>query len=80
MEFGFEVPQRPPAWFARQARQKPVRDALEDAKVRSAQRRLMRRLEPYLARIEDDAERRAEAFAVWEELEIPARMIVGGAS
>src|SRR5215203_3703968 len=79
-EFGHEVTQRPPAWFRKQERQKPVRDALEDAKVRSAQRRLMRRVEPYLARIEDDAERRAEALAVWDDLEVPARMIVGRSS
>src|SRR5829696_377339 len=79
-EFGHEIPQRSPAWFRKQERQKPVRDALEDAKVRSAQRRLMRRVEPYLARIEDDAERRAEALAVWDDLEVPARMIVGRSS
>lgn len=79
-EFGYERPQRPPAWFRKQERQKPIRDALEDAKVKSAQRRLMRRIEPYLAQIEDDAERRAEAFAVWDDLEVAARLMVGGAS
>jgi DNA primase len=79
-EFGHELPQRPPAWFRKQERQKPVRDALEDARVKSAQRRLMRRIEPYLAQIEDDAERRAEAFAVWDDLEVPARLMVRGTS
>jgi len=33
MEFGHEVPQRPPAWFARQGRQRSVRDAIEDERV-----------------------------------------------
>jgi DNA primase len=78
--FGHEIPERPPAWYRKQERQGPIRDALEDAKVRSAQRRLMRKIEPYLARIEDDDERRAEAFAVWDDLEVPARLIVGGTS
>ncbi len=79
-EFGHEIPQRPPAWYRKQERQKPVRDALEEVKVRSAQRRLMRIFEPNLARIEDDGARRAEAFAVWDDLEVPARLIVGGTS
>src|SRR5215210_246553 len=42
MEFGHDIPERPPAWFRKQERQRPVRDALEDAKVKSTQRRLMR--------------------------------------
>jgi DNA primase len=79
-EFGYETPQRSPAWYRKQERQKPIRDALEEARVKSAQRRLMRRIEPYLAQIEDDAERRAEAFAVWDDLEVPARMMVKGSS
>ncbi len=77
-EFGHEIPQRPPAWYRKQERQKPVRDALEEVKVRSAQRRLMRIFEPSLARIEDDDARRAEAFAVWDDLEVPARLMVRG--
>ncbi len=79
-EFGHEIPQRTPAWYRKQERQKPVRDALEEVKVRSAQRRLMRIFEPNLARIEDDGARRAEAFAVWDDLEVPARLIVGRTS
>ncbi len=80
LEFGHEIPPKPPAWYRKQERQKPVRDALEEVKVRSAQRRLMRIFEPNLARIEDDGARRAEAFAVWDDLEVPARLIVGGTS
>jgi hypothetical protein len=78
-EFGHEVPQRPPAWFRKQERQKSVRDSLERIKVESTQRRLMRIFEPYIARIEDDDERREEAFKVWADLEVPARLIVAGA-
>ena len=53
MEFGHEVPQRPPAWFRKQERQKPIRDAAHEIKVRSAQRRLMRIYAPLVVRIED---------------------------
>src|SRR5215210_7907062 len=42
MEFGFEVPERPPSYFRKQERQAGVRDALYKAKVRRAQRRLYR--------------------------------------
>jgi DNA primase len=79
-EFGYEVPQRPPAWFRRQARQRPVRDAVEDAKVRSTQRRLMRIFAPYVARVENDAERREEANQIWEDLGGVARTMVKAAS
>jgi len=79
-EFGYEVPQRPPAWFRRQARQRPVRDAVEDAKVRSMQRRLMRIFEPYVVRVENDAERREEANQIWEDLGGVARTMVKAAS
>src|ERR687890_1502802 len=60
MEFGHEVPQRPPAWFRKQERQKPIREALEQVKLRSARRRLMRAFGPLLASIKDPDERREE--------------------
>ena len=78
-EFGHEIPSRPPAWFRKQERQKPARDALEEAKVRSVQRRLMRIFEPYLSRIQDDAERREEAVKVWDDLGGLAGTVVRGA-
>jgi DNA primase len=80
MEFGFEVPQRPPAWHRKQERQKPVRDAIEEVKARSAQRRLMRTLAPLMASIEDTEERREEALRIWCDLEEVARLVVKGAS
>src|SRR5215218_8318005 len=42
MEFGCEVPQRPPSWPRRQDRQKEIRDAIEDARVEVMMRRLWR--------------------------------------
>jgi hypothetical protein len=80
MEFGFEVPQRPESWRGKQDRQKPIRDALEQAKVRSAQRRLMRTLRPLVASIKDPEERREEAQRIWNELEEVARLVVKEAS
>lgn len=75
-EFGHAIPERPPAWFRKQERQKPVRDAIEQVKIGSAQRRLMRILEPFVVRIEDDEERREEALKVWDDLGEMARMVI----
>jgi DNA primase len=75
-ESGHEVPERPPAWFRKQERQKPIRDALEDVKLRHVQRRLMRIHMPLLEKIDDPEERRVETEKVWRELLLPARMLV----
>ena len=77
MEFGHEVPQRPPAWFRKQERQAPVRSALEGAARRRCQRRIYRWLfAPIVARIEDEAERLEEARASWEDAGQIAAMMV----
>ena len=76
MEFGHEVPQRPPAWFRKQERQKPLRNALEQVKVRSARRRLMRAFGPLVVSIKDPEERREEAQRIWQDLEEVARLVV----
>lgn len=76
-EFGHEIPQRPPSWFARQERQKPVRDALEETRVRSVHRRLYRIfVRNTISLIEDEDERREEGRAIWDELLPIARMLV----
>ena len=80
MEFGHEVPQRPPAWFRKQERQAPVRRALEDAARRRCQRRIYRWLfAPVVARLEDEAERLEEARASWEDAGQMAAMMVAHA-
>ena len=76
MKFGHDVPQRPPVWFARQKRQAPVRDALEEIKVRHIQRRLFRVFLPAIKAIEDDEERREEIERVWDDCRLPARLIL----
>ncbi len=76
-EFGHEIPQRPPSWFARQERQKPIRDALEETRVRSVRRRMYRIfVRNSISLIEDEDERREEAEKIWDELLPIARMLV----
>jgi hypothetical protein len=66
MEFGYEVPQRPLAWFRRQERQKPIRDAIEDARVEVMMRRLWLWIfEPILADIEHADERARVGNELW---------------
>jgi len=80
MEFGHEVPKRPPAWFRKQERQAPARRALEDAARRRCQRRIYRWLfAPIVARLEDEAERLEEARASWEDAGQIAAMIIAHA-
>jgi hypothetical protein len=76
-EFGHEIPPRPPSWFARQERQKPLRDAIARARVDHLRRRLFRGLfAPSLLRIEDPDERKAEAEVFWEATELLAQMML----
>ena len=78
VEYGVELPQRPPAWFARQERQKPVRGALEEVKIRHVQRRLYRLFAPIIERIEDQTERKAEKAQTWHDLRHVAVLLVAG--
>jgi hypothetical protein len=80
MEFGHEVPQRPPAWFGKQQRQAPVRRALEGAARRRCQRRIYCWLfAPIVARLEDETERLEEARASWKDADQIAAMLVARA-
>jgi hypothetical protein len=75
LTFGHEIPPRPPAWFAKQARQKPARAALEEARVLHYQRRVFRIFAPLIVPIEDEDERREEEGYLWEAAgEIAARL------
>ncbi len=79
MDFGHEVPQRPPAWFRRQERQKGMRSKIEDVRRQVLMRRLFRWVfEPMLAEIEDDEERARAGAQVWREvLPLAVRMVDG---
>jgi DNA primase len=78
VEYDVELPEGPPSWFARQERQKPVRDALEEVKVRRVQRRLYRLFAPAIERIEDATERKAEKAQTWHDLRHVAALVVSG--
>ena len=64
--YGVELPERPPSWYARQRRQEPVRDAIEEAKIAHMQRRVFRRFKPLLETMEDADERHKEIEHLWE--------------
>jgi hypothetical protein len=67
-EFGHPIPEKPPAWYARQKRQAPVRDAIEAAKLEHLRRRLFRWIfAPMIERIEDEDAQEAER--IWEDTE-----------
>src|SRR5215207_7735127 len=77
MEFGYEVPQRPPSWFAKQDRQKPVRDAIAQAKFEHLRRRLFRRFfKASVMAIEDQDEREAEYQVLWDVTRPLAKMLM----
>jgi DNA primase len=76
-EFGHDIPQRPPAWFRNQERQKPVRDLAREARAEVMARRLWKYVfEPIVADIEDPEERVKCARELWSKL-LPyaARMV-----
>jgi hypothetical protein len=76
-EFGHPIPERPKSWYRKQERQKPIRDAIAQAKFDHLRRRLLRGLfAPSLVRIEDPDERKAEAVIFWEATEPLARMMI----
>jgi CHC2 zinc finger len=67
MDFGHEVPQRPASWFRKQQRQKPIRDAIEEAHFEHVRRRLFRQFfKEFVVGIEDPEEREAEYCVLWD--------------
>lgn len=77
MAFGHEVPPRPPAWFARQERQAPIRARIADVRTEVLMRRLFRWVfEPMISAIGDPDERTEMAAQVWRDvLPMAARMV-----
>jgi len=76
-KFGHEIPQRPPNWYAKQARQRLVRDAIDRVRFEHLRRRLFRAFfKPSLLAIEDEEEREAEYRILWEATEPLAEMLL----
>jgi DNA primase len=77
-EFGHPIPERPRSWYARQERQKPVRDGIEAAKVYAARRRLYRQFfEPLVLATEDEEDRQHDAELFWEVTAPLAEHLIG---
>lgn len=80
MTFGHEIPQRPASWFRKQQRQKPIRAALEAAKVQHLQRRVFRIFTPLIEECSDEDEQREETEYLWDAAGEIAALVVGGSS
>jgi hypothetical protein len=75
-EFGHEIPKRPPAWFRKQERQKPIDDAVEETVKRNFRRRVFKyAVLPYLQPSDSPAEGKAEIAAAWEDFQTNMRRI-----
>jgi hypothetical protein len=64
----------------KQKRQKPIRNALEEARVRHTQRRVFRTFTPLIQAIGDEEECRAETEYLWDAAGEIAILIVAGSS
>jgi hypothetical protein len=68
MEFGHELPQRPPSWHRKQERQKKMRDAVEQTRNNVLCRRLFKYLIlPLIDTIQDEQERNQELARAWSD-------------
>jgi hypothetical protein len=76
--FGHPIPERPRSWYAKQERQKPIRNAVEEAKVLHYQRRLFRIFLPLIEEIEEEAERHEEVEYLWGTAREIAVLAVAG--
>jgi hypothetical protein len=70
LEFGYEVPQRPPSWHRKQERQRHTRTAIEETRKYIVRRCLFRRLIlPLIDVIEDEEEHNRELDRAWSEFQ-----------
>jgi DNA primase len=70
MEFGHEVPQRPPAWHRKQERQHHTRVAIEETRKNIVRRRLFKHLIlPLIDTTEDEEEHSRELGRAWSEFQ-----------
>jgi DNA primase len=69
-EFGCQIPERPPAWYRKQERQRNTRAAVEETKKNIICRRLFKHLIlPLIDTIEDEEEHRRELDRAWGEFQ-----------
>jgi CHC2 zinc finger len=76
-QFGHELPERPPSWFAKQQRQKPMRELIREAKIEALTRRLWSVVfAPIVAEVEDQAQREQMIDRLWSCVWKRAALIV----
>jgi hypothetical protein len=84
LDHNVKLPERSPAWKARQERQAPIRRGIEAALIHAARRRLYRRFFlPLILATTDEEDRRHDAQLFWELTEdlachLVAKMMRGG--
>lgn len=78
LTYGHEIPPRPAAWFRKQERQRPVRDAIGRARFELLRRRLYRTcFRPLVVAVEDEEDlRRNDEQVLWEATDYLARHIL----
>jgi hypothetical protein len=75
--YGHPLPERPPSWFAKQDRQKGVRQLAHDARAEVLARRLWRAVfGPIVSELEDPKERLAAARKLWPKILAHSRLIL----
>jgi hypothetical protein len=75
--YNVPLPERPRSWYRKRERQRPIRDAIYEAKVYAVRRRLYRWFfEPMILAIEDEQERAHDAQLFWEITDRMARYLI----
>jgi hypothetical protein len=72
---GVELPERSQSWFARQHRQGPVRNRIEQCRIDLLQRRIFHWWFLPMVELMDGPEREAEAAILWDEAEQIAQLL-----
>ena len=75
--YNVPLPERPPRWYKRRERQRPIREAIYEARVYAARRRLYRTFfEPIILASEDEEDRSQDAQLFWEITDLLARHLI----
>lgn len=67
VDYGVDLPERPPSWHRKHEHQRPIRDGLEAARVYAARRRLYKWCcEPLVLIATEEEDRAHDAHLYWE--------------
>ena len=77
-EFGHPIPERPVSWYRKQERQRPLRDAIDEARVCHVQRRVFRIFMPLIEEMADEGKKREETEYLWDATGEIAVCLVAG--